>query len=59
MINGWDKAVKKVKYLIEYGFHCNDINHNDFEDDLCFIFDTLAKDNGEAEIDWEATDEAD
>jgi hypothetical protein len=53
MIVGFKEAVERVKYNIEYGFHCNDISFGDFEDDLCFIFDKLAEDNGEPEIDWE------
>ena len=53
MINGWEDAVKRIKYNIEYGFHCNDLSHNDMEDDICFIFDQLAKQNGLPEIDWE------
>ena len=26
MIKGFAEAVKKIKYVIEYGFHCNDLN---------------------------------
>ncbi len=59
MIIGFDEAVKRIKYNLEYGFHCNDLSHNDMEDDICFIFDKLAKDNGEPEIDWEYTEEED
>lgn len=29
MINGFDKAVNIVKEAIEYGFYCNDLNHNE------------------------------
>lgn len=57
MIKGFDEAVKRIKYNLEYGFHCNDLSHNDMEDDICFIFDKLAKDNGEPEIDWEYKEE--
>lgn len=57
MINGFTEAVKRIKYNLEYGFHCNDLSFNDMEDDICFIFDKLAKDNGEPEIDWEYTEE--
>lgn len=57
MINGFAEAVKRIKYNLEYGFHCNDLSFNDMEDDICFIFDKLAKDNGEPEIDWEYTEE--
>lgn len=57
MIIGFEEAVKRIKYNIEYGFHCNDLNFGEMEDDICFIFDKLAKDNGESEIDWEYTEE--
>lgn len=57
MIIGFEEAVKRIKYNIEYGFHCNDLNFGEMEDDICFIFDKLAKDNGEPEIDWEYTEE--
>lgn len=57
MINGFAEAVKRIKYDLEYGFHCNDLSFNDMEDDITFIFDKLAKDNGEPEIDWEEEDE--
>lgn len=57
MINGWEEAVKRIKYNIEYGFHCNDLSYHDMEDDICFIFDKLAKDNGLPEIDWEYHEE--
>lgn len=57
MINGFAEAVKRIKYNLEYGFHCNDLSFNDMEDDITFIFDKLAKENGEPEIDWEYRDE--
>ena len=53
MINGWEDAIKRVKYAIEYGLHCNDLNFGEIEDDICFAFDQLAKQNGLPEIDWE------
>ena len=53
MIKGFNEAVKKIKYDIEYGFHCNDLSFGEMEDDICSIFDKLAKDNGEPEINWE------
>ena len=57
MIKGFDEAVKRIKYNIEYGFHCNDLSYNDMEDDICFIFDKLAKENGHPPIDWEYKEE--
>ena len=56
MINWFQEAVAKVKYDIEYGFHCNDLNHGEIEDDLIFIFDKLAKENGMPAINWENED---
>ena len=26
MINGFAEAVKRIKYNLEYGFHCNDLS---------------------------------
>jgi hypothetical protein len=56
MINGFAEAVKRVKHAIEYGFHCNDMTYGEIEDDICFAFDKLAKDNGEPETNWEEED---
>lgn len=58
MIKGFNEAVKKIKYDIEYGFHCNDLTFGEMEDDICLIFDKLAKDNGEPEINWEYHEES-
>ena len=57
MIKGFDEAIKKIKYDIEYGFHCNDLSFGEVEDDLVYIFDKLAKENGEPEINWEEEDD--
>lgn len=57
MINGFDEAVKKIKYDIEYALHCNDLSFGEFEDDLVYIFNKLAKENGEPEINWEEDDD--
>ena len=53
MINGFDEAIKRVKYAMEYGLHCNDLTFGEIEEEICFAFDKLAKENGEPEIDWE------
>ena len=53
MINAWEDAIKRVKYAIEYGLHCNDLNFGEIEEEICFAFDQLAKENGMPEIDWE------
>lgn len=59
MINGWQEAIKRVKYAIEYGVNCNDLSLGELADEICFAMDTLAKLNGEPEIDWESNDEVD
>lgn len=53
-IRGWEEFVRKIKYNIEYGFHCNDLSFNDMEDDICFAIDHLAEQNGLPPVDWEA-----
>ena len=58
MIKGWEDALKRVKYAIEYGLHCNDLSFGEIEEEICFAFDMLAKENGMPEIDWEAEDDA-
>lgn len=57
MIKGWEEALKRVKYAIEYGLHCNDLSFGEIEDDICFALDMLAKENGMPEINWEAEDD--
>ena len=56
MINGFAEAVKKVKYVINYGCYANDLTLGEIADDLTFVMDKLAKDNGEPEINWEEED---
>lgn len=56
-MNGWEEFVRKIKYNIEYGFHCNDLSFNDMEDDICFAIDQLAEQNGLPPVDWEASDD--
>ena len=59
MINGFAEAVKKVKYVINYGCCANDLSLGEIADDLTFVMDKLAKDNGEPEINWEEEEEPD
>ena len=56
MINGFQDAVKEIKDVIEYTFHCNDYSFREAEGKICDAFDKLAKDNGEPEINWEDDD---
>ena len=53
-MKGWEEFVRKIKYNIECGFHCNDLSFNDMEDDICFAIDHLAEQNGLPPVDWEA-----
>ena len=53
MINGWKAAVKRARYIMEYGCYSNDLSNHDIADELAFLMDQLAKENGEPEIDWE------
>lgn len=55
-MEGWKEAIKRVKYAIEYGLHCNDLTFGEIEDEICFAFDMLAEKNGLEPIDWEADD---
>lgn len=57
MINHWNESLARVKRAIEYGLHCNDLNHRELEDEICFAFEQLAKFNGMPEIDWEYHEE--
>lgn len=52
MVQGFEELWKKLDYLIIYGFHANDVNHNDFEDDIKFAFEKFAKLNGLPEPKW-------
>lgn len=52
MIKGWEELWRKLNHLIEFGFHCNDINHNDFEDDITFAFEKFARENNLPEPQW-------
>lgn len=56
MITGFNEAVKEIKDVIEYAFHCNDYSYREAEEKICDVFDKLAKDNGETEINWEEED---
>lgn len=53
MIDGFKKAVDRMKYVIEYGCCSNDLSNHDIADEITHVFDELAKKNGEPEINWE------
>lgn len=58
MIDGFKKAVDRMKYVIEYGCCANDLNNHEIADEITKVFDELAKKNGEPEINWEEPYEA-
>ena len=54
----WDEFVKRIKGMIEGTFHTNDMSTSESEEELCFAVDTLGKEAGLPEIDWDATEQA-
>lgn len=53
MINGWEAAVNRIKYAINYGLFANDLNHHEVADDIMYSLDKLAALNDMPEINWE------
>lgn len=53
-VEDWEELCKMVHHAFEYGFHCNDMNHGEVEDDISFALDRFAKKNGLPEHDWSA-----
>ena len=58
MIEGWEVAVKRIKYAINYGLFTNDLNHHEVADDIMYSMDKLAALNGMPEINWEEDSDA-
>lgn len=54
----WNEFVKRIKGMIEGTFHTNDMSTSESEEELCFAVDTLGKEAGLPEIDWDATEQA-
>lgn len=54
----WDEFVKRIKNMIEGTFHTNDMSTSESEEELCFAVDTLGKEAGLPDIDWDATEQA-
>lgn len=54
----WDEFVKRIRGMIEGTFHTNDMSTSESEEELCFAVDTLGKEAGLPEIDWDATEQA-
>ena len=53
MIEGWEEAVKRIKYAVNYGLYANDLSLREVADDVMFSMDKLAELNGMPEINWE------
>lgn len=51
--DGFNDLIKTIKYNFQYGFHCNDLNSREMEEDICCALDRFARLNGLPEIDWE------
>lgn len=52
MEKSWNELVESIKYDIEYGFHCNDLNHREMEENICSALERFAEANGLPEPDW-------
>ena len=52
-VKWWSEAVERVKYVINYGCFANDLSNHDIADDLTFVMNKLAEENGLPAIDWE------
>ena len=53
-IEDWEELCKMVHHAFECGFHCNDMTHEEVEDDISFALDRFARKNGLPEHDWAA-----
>lgn len=45
-MEGWEELWKKLDYLVEYGFHANDVNRDEFESEIKTEFEKFARANG-------------
>lgn len=50
---GWNELCKTVHHAFEYGLHCNDMTHDEVEEDISFALDKFARENGLPEHDWD------
>ena len=48
----WFRSLTRVKRVIEYGLHANDLNHGEIEDELKVAMDGLATAFGMPHIKW-------
>ena len=56
MIKWFDEAINVIKYDIRH-FHLYDLDADEFEASIHWVFSKLAKENGEPEINWEKEDD--
>ena len=49
----WLALCKIVHHAFEYGFHCNDMTHDEVEEDISFALDQFSKKNGLPVHDWQ------
>lgn len=49
----WFQGVARVRRVIEYGLHSNDLNHDEVEDELKVVMNDLARAFGMPKPTWE------
>lgn len=42
---GWYDLIKTLHHAIQYGLHCNDMNHKEVEQEIVYSLDMFAKKN--------------
>ena len=42
---GWYDLIKTIHHAIQYGLHCNDMNHKEVEQEIVSSLDMFAKKN--------------
>ena len=49
---GWYDLIKTIHHAIQYGLHCNDMNHKEVEQEIASSLDMFAKKNDLPVHDW-------
>lgn len=49
---GWYDLIKKIHHAIQYGLHCNDMNHKEVMQEIVSSLDMFAKKNDLPVHDW-------
>ena len=49
----WHRSVTRVKRVIEYGLHANDLNNDEMDEELRYAFDELAAAFGMPRPKWD------